>query len=76
MEYVVSIDNEESNEVADVISMTGRVNGIACAARVRISQIKSLKPKDAKILKQKALIEAFVARVEASLASAGERVTV
>ena len=58
-EYVVSIDNEEKNEIADVISITGRVFKANVAAKVRISAIKGLSATKQKKEKQKALVEAY-----------------
>lgn len=75
MDYVVSIDNEESNKLADILSITGRVNGLDCAAKVRLSALRVLPDDKArKQAKQKALIAAFNARSQSAV-SAGEKVT-
>ena len=77
MDYYVSILNEEDSPLADVISITGTVNTIHVSAKVRISSLKHLKAKEVKLLKQKALIEAFEARTSGAVAAAGgEKVTV
>ena len=74
--YSVSLDHEEGNEIADVLSLTGRVNGTDVAAKVRISAIAKMSVKNAKLEKQKALIAAFEARVASPKASPGEKVVV
>lgn len=74
-DYSVLIDNEEGNAVADVLSLTGRVNGINVAAKVRISMLAKMDAKHAKREKQKALIAAFESRQESPASAAGEKVT-
>lgn len=75
-EYIVMVDHGESNEVADVLSITGRVNGIECAAKVRLSQLAGLMAKKQKAVKQNALIDDFEQRSKKLVAteSEGEKV--
>ena len=76
-EYVVMVDHGESNEVADMLSITGRVNGIECAAKVRLSALIGLTAKKQKALKQNALIDDFEVRSKKLSVSEteGEKVT-
>ena len=74
--YSVSIDNEEVSELADVISITGRVNKVNCAAKVRISQQKQLPAAEQKRSRQTALIEAYLAITAADSDDEGEKVSV
>lgn len=74
-EYIVSIDNEESSINADNLSITGRVNGVHCAAVVKLSSVAKLGVKAAKLVKQRALIQGFLDRQEGKTAAAvGEKV--
>lgn len=75
-QYIVSIDHEESNPEANNLSISGRVNKIPCAVVIRLSKVKSLKPKEAKSVKQTALVTAFLNRQEALTESDGEMVEV
>ena len=64
-EYAVSLDNEERNEYADNLSITGRVNGKQCAVVIKIRTLTGLSPKAQKVAKQKALIHSYLNRPEA-----------
>lgn len=74
-EYLVQVDNEESNVLADVISITGRVNGIQSAAKVRISLLEKLPKAKHKQVKQKALVQAFLERGAIPATDGAEKVT-
>lgn len=74
MEYHVLIDNEESNVNANNLSLTGRVNGVNCAAVIRLTSLQGLSQKKAKLEKQTALIQAFLNRASTVSESAGEKV--
>lgn len=73
-EYIVAIDNEEVNKVADVVSITGRVNGAQCAAKVRLSKLSGLPSLEQKKVKQKALVDAYENKAQETMASSGEKV--
>ena len=75
-DYYVSVDNEESNEQGNTLSMTGRVNSIQCAASIRLTSLADKSAKEQKKVKQSALIEAFLARQEAKAPSQGEKVSI
>ena len=75
-DYFVQIDNEESNELADVISMTGRVDGVQVAAKVRISLMQKLSEKEQKKFKLAALARAYLERKEKPSMAGAEKVTV
>lgn len=69
MDYFVTVDNEETSALADRLSLTGTVNGVQCAAVARLSQIKG------KADKQRALIQAYLAKSEAPPKVGAERVS-
>ncbi len=71
-QYVVVIDNQESNKNADVISMTGRVNKTPVAAKVRISAMAKLTEVEQKRAKYKALINAYESAIQDIPVAAGE----
>lgn len=73
-DFFVNLDNEESNELADTLSITGTVNAAQCAARLRLSALEGLSPSQGKREKQKALIQAYLQRSERVTAGA-ERVS-
>lgn len=58
--YKVSIGNEESSVLANVVSITGQVNQIQVAAKVQLSALSGLNPQEQKKLKQRALVEAYL----------------
>ncbi len=75
-DYIVSIDNEESNILANHLSITGRVNGINCAAVILLTDVAKASKKEAKLTKQKALVMAFLSRQEQLSEAQGDKVTV
>lgn len=71
MDYFVTIDDEATSEGADNLSLVGTVNGVAVACVVRLSQHPT---KEAKL---KALVKAYLAKVEKPTPKVGaEKVTV
>ena len=76
MDYLVQIDNEEISELADVLSLTGRVNGVQAAAKVRLSLLEKLPKAKHTEIKLKALAQAFRERAaEIPVANGGQKVT-
>ncbi len=75
-EYFVSIDNEERNEAADNLSITGRVNDINCAVVIRLSSLRGVPEARAKNLKQRALAQAFIHRQSSPPTETGDKVTI
>ena len=72
-EYVVAIDNEETNEEA--CSITGRVNGQQCAVVLRNSSFLGLSGKEQKHVKLVALAKAYKEKAATVVSSAvGEMV--
>ena len=74
-DFVVSIDDEATNELADNLSLVGRVNGVPCAIVTRLSSIAKLSKNQQKLTKQKALISSFLARQDKPVLEIGEKVT-
>lgn len=73
-QYVVDNKHEESNSVADVISMTATVNGTQVAAKVRISALKGKTEQEQKKIKNLALVEAYENRAQDVPETSGELV--
>jgi len=74
--YIVAILNEEGSDLADVISLTGTVNGVPTSAKVRISSTKKMSVKAKKSAKLTALAQAFQEKSESvSANSQGEEIT-
>ena len=72
-EYIVTVDNRESN--TDNLSITGKVNGTQCAAVIKLSALDGLSKKAQDALQHKALIQAFLNRQQAIPESAGVKVS-
>ena len=76
VDYFVAIDNEESNEEADNLSITGRVNGIQCAAVIKLSTVNNLRNrKSQKLAKQRALIMNLQEKQSSVSEAMGDKVT-
>ena len=73
-EYVVSIDNEESNFQADNLSITGRVNGVHCANVIRLSSLAPLSGTERKLAKQRALVQGFLTMQETLATGDGDTI--
>lgn len=74
-EYAVSLDAEDSNALANNLSLGGRVNGIAVAVVIRLSDVAGKTPKEAKLIKQKALVRAFILKHVELVGVEGDKVT-
>ena len=74
-EYAVSLDAEDSNALANNLSLGGRVNGIAVAVVIHLSAIEGKTPKEAKLIKQRALIGAFISKHVQLVGVEGDKVT-
>lgn len=75
-EYSVDIQNEEASPGDNALSITGAVNGLQCAAKVRLTDLEGLSKAEAKRKKQLALIDGFENRRAAPAPAGAERVTV
>ena len=76
MKYVVDHLYSEISELADVVSITWRVNGRECAAKLRLSKVAGLSSEEQKREKQKALIAAYESEIPVPSAEQGEVVEV
>ena len=76
MDYYVSVDNEESNELGNVLSMTGSVNDVEVAASIRLTSLAGKSKRDQEHIKQMALITAFQDKSTGKTARRGSKVTV
>ena len=74
-DYIVSIDNQESSEQADNLSITGKVNGTQCATVIKLSSLDGLGKNKQKAIKQQALVRAFLNKQITIPESAGEKVS-
>ena len=73
-EYVVDIGHEEENE--DYLSITGTVDGRQCAAVVNKRTLALVPEKERQNFIDRAMISAFLGRVEAQKPKVGRKVTV
>jgi len=69
--YNILIDHEESNERANNLSITGRVNNVNVAAVIRCTDVTGKSAKHQKQVKQFALKEAYRNKAKESAAKVG-----
>ena len=75
-DFIVSIDEQESNPLANNLSLAGRVNDIPVAIVIKLSNLKGMNEAQQKVAKQRALIAAYTSRQESPLPGTGEKVTI